>query len=88
MVLDCARINVWPMRGHRTDQKKIRAYFFYNMGETMSDAWIPADALLLPLAIGISMLWERIQRLSKQRKAMAFDRSVMGTLTPYDWEKE
>lgn len=54
----------------------------------MSDAWIPADFLLIALAIGISMLWERIQSLSKQRKAAAFDRSVMGTLTPYDWEKE
>ena len=54
----------------------------------MSDAWIPADFLLIALAIGVSMLWERIQRHSKQRKATAFDRSVMGTLTPYDWEKE
>jgi len=54
----------------------------------MSDAWIPADFLLIALAIGISMLWERIQSHSKQRKAAAFDRSVMGTLTPYDWEKE
>jgi len=71
-----------------TKQKGQKNRILLTMGETMSDAWIPADALLLPLAIGISMLWERIQRLSKQRKAMAFDRSVMGTLTPYDWEKE
>ena len=86
MVLGCVIINVWPTRGH---EAKVQIKSLYlDKGETMSDAWIPADFLLIPLAIGISMLWERIQSLSKQRKAMAFDRSVMGTLTPYDWEKE
>jgi len=86
MVLICAIINVWPMRGHKTKAQIKRLYL--DEGEAMSDAWIPADILLIPLAIGVTMLWERIQSLSKQRKAMAFDRSVMGTLTPYDWEKE
>ncbi len=86
MVLVCAIINTWATTGHKT--KKSKELDSFDQGEKMSDAWIPADFLLIPLAIGVSMLWERIQSHSKQRKATAFDRSVMGTLTPYDWEKE